>query len=188
VCYCLPMDKKIRTCSIEGCGNIHRTKGWCAKHYQRWFKYGDPNKKLKLARNEVTVCTIVGCGKPHYAKSHCKMHYVRLTTHGEVGPVQAYNDLPSTSRSITKHGYVVRYDKDWGHPTNGYVFEHRLVMSQHLGRRLLSTESVHHINGDRQDNRLENLELWSSSQPPGQRVADKVEWAKEILKLYGEQA
>jgi hypothetical protein len=57
-------------------------------------------------------------------------------------------------------------------------------MEECLGRELRGEENVHHINGVRDDNRLENLELWSSSQPPGQRVADKVAWAKEILALY----
>ena len=57
-------------------------------------------------------------------------------------------------------------------------------MEQHLGRRLRRYEEVHHLNGDRSDNRLENLELWSTRQPKGQRVEDKVAWAKELLALY----
>lgn len=82
-------------------------------------------------------------------------------------------------RTINSQGYV-----DILQPDGRYRKEHRLVMESHLGRKLQSHESVHHINGDRTDNRIENLELWSKSQPPGQRVADKVAWAKEILALY----
>lgn len=82
------------------------------------------------------------------------------------------------------HGYVIlrRRTSDGCTIT---MAEHRAVMEAHIGRPLLTHENIHHKNGDRADNRIHNLELWSKSQPPGQRVTDKLTWAREIIALYG---
>ena len=68
---------------------------------------------------------------------------------------------------------------------DGWILEHVVVMSEMLGRPLLPGENVHHKNGVRDDNRPENLELWVTSQPAGQRPDDLLTWAEEIITRYG---
>ena len=67
----------------------------------------------------------------------------------------------------------------------GKLLENIFIMSEYLKRPLKKHENVHHLNGIRDDNRIENLELWSKSQPAGQRVKDKIRWCKQFLEEYG---
>lgn len=178
-------------------------RGLCSKHYQRVrHGYGGPRKKrsdagAKKSEWMTLVCANPACHKRFerrgsevrgvaYCSADC---YQEFPVPGPGRP----SSIPVGARKINKHGYVEVYvgieeAKRLGSKRRGYVFEHRLVMGNHLGRPLVPHEEVHHLKGGfegRSNNALSNLELWTVKHPKGHRVEDVMEYAREMLALYG---
>ena len=174
------MSKKI--CRIDECSRPVNARMLCSAHYDKWQKYGDP---LYIhPRYRPKVCEVDDCDRGHFCRGFCHVHYDHWRRYGD--PV-FYLNAPNGSGHINKSGYRLIFRPD--HPNakgNGVILEHRWVMSEHLGRPLCSDEVVHHKNGNRLDNRIENLELWVESHPSGQRVEDLLHWAHEIIQRYDE--
>lgn len=134
------------------------------------------------------MCQVPDCDRVAEKRGYCPAHYKRVLKHGNPLPAEPIKEVDGTGHM--SHGYMqVNVPKEHRYLSGGKtkIAEHRFVIAKHLGRPLRKDENVHHINGVKTDNRIENLELWSRSQPSGKRVEDLLEYAQVIIDRYGEE-
>ena len=188
-----------RQCITKGCKNVQHARQMCGKHYQEWraekngskqcsrkactllavldglcrpHYMGRRRKEDEKDRRAARRCSVKGCDNPYGAAGFCEMHYQRNRTTGDPGPAQSLRK-PRGSGYLHKNGYRSVWRG------NVRIAEHRAVMEEDLGRPLHPWENIHHKNGMRADNRIDNLELWVKVQPSGQRLEDVIAFVVE---------
>lgn len=178
------------TCALEGCQSDCRARGLCVNHYAQATRGTINFPELapiaptspKKVRTVIRGCSFEGCMRPHDTHGLCSTHAKQMMSGKELTPANMTTPAIWSPWRVQSSGYVARWRSVLG--VREFELEHRHVMERLLGRDLRPEENVHHLNGDRADNRPSNLEIWNTSQPAGQRVEDKIRWAKEILAQY----
>lgn len=192
-------------CKYPNCiYSIETSLGWCRRHRRLLSdglplisvnpicKYPDCSSEIANSftvrcAEHIGMCEVKDCPslctqpRPGTYNRFCGKHSARKRRGGAMDNTP---HVPAREWRVHAHdGYVRRAVP--GSKGSKKEFQHRVVMEEYLGRPLLLHENVHHINGIRHDNRIENLELWTTSQPRGQRVDQKIAWMIEFLADYG---
>lgn len=172
-------------CMVDRCRNVSTERGLCHGHYLRLIRLGDVQADQPLGRRRNHTCEVDRCERTARGRGLCATHLARQRETGDPQANVAIREVSGTG--YIHHGYQVvpipRADR-WLVGGRTSELEHRYVMAKMLGRPLTADESVHHRDGDRLRNDPENLELWSRWQPSGQRVADKLLAALELVERY----
>lgn len=143
------------TCSIPDCNSPNDRRGWCAKHYTRWYRHGDP---LAFHGTTPQKCAVLSCNNRSRVRGWCRKHHARWKTHGN----PAYS--PARDHGMSK-AEVMAYELSRAIPDNGCLITkaaltgagygavtlrgqlvalHRLSLETRLGRSLQKGEQANH--------------------------------------------
>lgn len=169
--HAFPGDKRgMRrySCSKECAITVLRETGrssWFCRDGQWWYSFREGKGRFRAKKGEVAECVV--CGTEFVKRAyrpdsrHCSASCSGKNRH--VGA-----DTTRTKKNGQRFTRCEGYVQVWCERRGRYIGEHRLVMERAFGRDLERWEHVHHINGVRDDNRLENLQLRVTSHGSGQ--------------------
>lgn len=165
----------LNECKCVDCGKIFLAKAKskrCTTCFYHWYKEKHPEnaEKCKQKSNKIF--------------SDKRKKEIRIGRNVSTDAILR-GIGPREEGYINKRGYRLICTRDSLTGEYRRVYQHVLLMEEKLQRRIIAGETVHHKNGIRDDNRIENLELWNKAQPAGQRVEDRIEYYIEFLAQYG---